>query len=456
LLLDPDLCFQVQTRLKVLMKADQTNRPWHPLRRIFFRLAFIFFTLEIFAMEFFVLVLFGGKSFISLATSAHKIFTPPFLYLNNRIFHFYYHPWGGYTFTNSLNLVRHITYLLLAVIGCAIWSVVDRQRPNYNKLAFWSNKVICVCLSGVMWGYGILKIFPVQMAMPDFADLLTPVGNLHPLTLLWTTLGYGTPYQIFTGIGEASAAILILFRRTRPIGLLILLVILSNVVILNYTYSVGVLGFSFLLLLMTIYLLSPHLKNLWLFFFSDQSVNQFTSHPQYGFTTPWKKFTIVALSVLVVGCTYIVNFNKAYSRYSEGSARSESKEYWEAKNFVLNGDTLAHLIEGDTIRWRYWSESVTNNALLVTLHTMNNGASETYSLTKDSVVHTLTLKENNTQHVAPILFTYSEIDKTNRRVQGIMKGQHIVADLRKINPVSTLKLLRVKRRMFETDPEEYY
>jgi hypothetical protein len=439
---------------KIMNTTDMYGH-WRPLKKIAFRFFFIFFILEVFVMDFIVI----WSGFNSSVLNWMETLTPPFLWLNNHIFHFHYRPVPGWTFTYSLDLVRNITYAGVALVGCLVWTILDRRNYNYNRLDFWFREILCIGLAGVMWAYGIIKVIPSQMSLPDSFELYNPIGNLHPFTLLWRTLGYGTPYKIFTGIGEILGAVLILPRRTRPIGLLILVTILLNIVILNYTFIISTvtLYFSFVLLLITLYLLIPYLRNLWRYFFTDQLVNQFIGQPpRYAFTTRWKKLAVMTFGVLMLGTTVCISsFKYAIPKYAEISTIRQSREYSEVKNFVLNGDTLNNLIVGDTIRWRFWTEQTFNNKTTVTLHKMNSYASERYSLTADSLNRTLTLKPNDRSNAGPIVLTYQDRGKRNWRLQGEMNGKQITADLQRVDPDTMLVLLRAKRKILLTDPEEF-
>lgn len=430
---------------------SNSETTWKFQEKILFRFFFIFFSLEIFTQDF-TGNWFGGNLFIW--DLGAKIFTPPFLWLNGHIFHFNYHPEDWTTFSGSLVLVRDIAYLFLSLIICLTWTIVDGNRKNYSKLNFWFGKVLCICLACTIFAYGITKVFPVQMMMPGFVDLHKPVGDLTPFDLLWLTMGYGKPYQIFTGIGEVLGAVLILFRPTKPIGLIILFIVLLNVVMLNYTYVIGVLEFSILLLLVTIYLLFPYFKNLWLFFFSNQFVNQSINLRDYKISTPWKKYTVTSLGLIVVATTFILNTNAGYSRYTRFEAINNSRNYSAVKFFVINNDTLKNHIEGDTIRWRFWSERVVDEKLMVTLCVMNTRASRSYFLKRDSVGKILTLMPVNKKDTSQIKFTWNDLDKINWHLDGVVKGQHITADLQKINPDSTLRLFQVKREIFAMDKED--
>jgi hypothetical protein len=431
----------------------EVNPEWHVLKKSLFRFFFVFFPLQILTQDFTGNWWLG--KILSVWKLGEKFFTPPFLWLNDHVFHLYYHPPNWTTFSPSLNLIRHITYTAVALVACLVWTIVDKKRTDYIKLNFWFSKVLCICLSCTVMVYGLIKVIPLQMYKPTIAELQTPIGDLSPFNLLWITFGYGQPYQIFTGLGEVLGASLILFRRTRPLGLLILSVILSNVVVINYTYVVGVAGLSFLLLMITGYLFMPYLKNFGLFLFTDQLINQSIGVPNYTFNTKWKKNSVTALGALIVATNFLFTFNTARLAFASSASTERTRKYSIVKNFVANGDTLNNLILKDNFRWRFWSERISRDQLMVTLFVMDLSASKNYALTRDSINQTLTLKPLNKKDTVPLQFTYKETDKINWHLEGTVDGQQIVADLQKVSPDSTFKLLRIKRHIFETDQADY-
>jgi hypothetical protein len=431
------------------MKSIAEETHWSLWRKILFRFFFIFFSLEILNQHFLGNWFPGGYVWELGA----RIFTPPCLWLNDHFFHLYYKAESWTTFSASLVLIRMIVYLLLAFTGCLVWTLLQRKKANYNRLDFWFREVLCFCSACTMLFYGVIKIFPVQMRMPTFINLNGPVGDLTPFDLLWLMMGYGQPYQTFTGIGEAVGATLILFRRSRPIGLAILIGILSNIVLLNYTYVIGVQELSIVLLLISFYLFEPYLKNLWQFFFSNEPVSQLSGQFHYRIKSNWK-YLVYGIPITILLTSVVVNVNRVYKRQTLNRTINESRQYSEVKNFVVNSDTLKNLIEGDTIRWRFWSEWKSENRLQLSLNVMNTSATKTYFLTRDSVQQTITLKPSKETDTTSLQFKYKEVDKLNWHLEGIVNGSFIVADLQKIDPAKRLNLLRTKREFFMIDSPE--
>ena len=159
------------------------------------------------------------------------------------------------------NYVQNFVVLLLAVVGTLVWSMVDRRR-EYTRAHEWLTAFVRFTLAITMFGYGFMKIVPTQMPAPGPDRWIEPLGEYSPMGLLWTFMGYSYVYQVFTGLGEAIGGFLLCFRRTTTLGALLLTIVLSNVVMLNYTFDVPVKIYSTNLLIMAAFLLAPDFKRL--------------------------------------------------------------------------------------------------------------------------------------------------------------------------------------------------
>ena len=244
--------------------------PWTSWQRKAYRFFFIFLTLQVLT-ENFLGNLFGNTLFVWRL--GEKIFVPPCLWLNSHLFHFKYIPQSWTTFSGALHTIRDIVYLVLASAGAVIWTRLDRKAQHYDRQLYWFSKFLLAALSCIIYAYGIMKVFGAQMAKPSPATLRMGVGSLSPFELIWAAYGYGTPYQVFGGLVEVIGAVLILFSRTRVAGLLIIASVMINVIVLNYTFQIGVLVTSFYILLVALFLLAPYIPSLVKLFFCREKAD---------------------------------------------------------------------------------------------------------------------------------------------------------------------------------------
>src|SRR5262245_28206404 len=135
-------------------------------------------------------------------------------------------------------------YLSLAAIVCVVWSVLDRKRAGYDRMLYWLRTIVRYYVATFALSYGIIKIFALQMPFPSLSQLATPLGDLLPMRFSWLFIGYSFPYQVFSGVMETTAGLLLLYRRTITAGLFAAMGAFLNVVMINLSYDVPVKLFA--------------------------------------------------------------------------------------------------------------------------------------------------------------------------------------------------------------------
>ena len=159
----------------------------------------------------------------------------------------------------------------IALLATIVWTVVDRRRVEYADLMAWLRFGLRLTVAVAMLWYGSIKLFPMQVEPPSLAVLHEPVGNMSPMTMLWTLLGSNPGYERVCGAMETLCAVLLLFRRTALMGALLSLVVMSNVVLFNYFFDVPVKLYATNLLLMCVVLVAPDVRAMWDFFLSRKA-----------------------------------------------------------------------------------------------------------------------------------------------------------------------------------------
>jgi hypothetical protein len=155
-----------------------------------------------------------------------------------------------------------ITALAVAGAGALIWTVLDRRRREYRRVYAWLRVYLRYMLAALLLPYGMAKLVPAQFPTPSLVQLITPLGEFTRMRLLWLSIAAAPAYQIFTGACEVSGALLLLSRRTTTLGALILTASLSNVLVLNLAYGIGVQLNVSVYLLMAVVLLAPEARKL--------------------------------------------------------------------------------------------------------------------------------------------------------------------------------------------------
>jgi hypothetical protein len=241
------------------MERPRQDKPaWGPVRRVLFRFLFSYLVLYNFPFPLSFIPVYGGVLDDSYKEILHT--AVPWVgkhVLGVKALH---HPTGSGD--TAYDYVLLFCFLILALAATAVWTLLDRRRVHYAWLYQWLRVYVRFRLAAAMLKYGAFKVIPEQFGTPFPSDLLEPIGEGSPMHLLWTFMGSSIPYVIFTGAAEMLGGLLLAARRTTLLGALVCIGVLSNVVLLNFSYDVPVKLFSSHLLLMAVFLAAPGLKRL--------------------------------------------------------------------------------------------------------------------------------------------------------------------------------------------------
>ena len=178
------------------------------------------------------------------------------------------------------------------------------------------------------------------MPFPNAEELFKPFGDYNRAFLLFNFIGASPGYSVFTGVCEFLAATLVLFRRTRVLGALLMLTILVNILSLNIFYNVMQKLLVINLLIVTTYILSPFLSrlaNFFIFLRPDSLIEE-----TYNFNTPWKKYLLSALLIIPVWVSFSTVLRGINVARSD-QFREQQKVY-RVMSFVSDDDTLPPLL----------------------------------------------------------------------------------------------------------------
>ncbi|SKB37448.1 hypothetical protein [Daejeonella lutea] len=198
----------------------------------------------------------------------------------------------------TYNYILLLFISVVAFLGCVIWSMLDRHRLNYQKLYYWLTVAVRFYLALMLINYGMVKIIKLQFPFPSLSRLSSTYGESSPMGLAWTFLGFSTGYNMFMGVAELLG-ILLLFRRTIALGAIIALMTTANVMAVNYFYDVPVKILSTALVSMSLYLLVPNVKRLFVFFIYGEATKLRTIEPPV-YAKKWIPKAIPVLKILLI------------------------------------------------------------------------------------------------------------------------------------------------------------
>lgn len=246
-------------------------------------------------------------------------------------------------------------YFLLSVAasGAFVWSIADRKRKSYRQLNYLLCLFIRYSLALTAFLYGMDKVFALQMPFPLTSQLATPLGDLLPMRFSWMFIGYSTPYQVFSGVMEVIVALLLLYRRTATLGVMLATAVFINVMMLNLCYDIPVKLFSMNLVLLCLYLLANEYRRIACFFVLNKPASACSVY-DYSLTKKWMRISriIIKLGIVFMLCK---SFYEELDRYRQVGTTKNHKDFkpgvYDVTRYVVNRDTLPALIS-DTIRWK--------------------------------------------------------------------------------------------------------
>src|SRR5688572_9108597 len=341
----------VETPVRAVHPDAPPQIVWPLWQRVGFRFLFVYLLLQITPWEWFSAIPGTGIVFRAYAQALNAAVQ----FSNDRIFHvrdtLVQVNGSGDT---SWAWTAMWMYMVIAGIVALVWSIADRKRPNYERLAYWLRLIVRYFLASVALSYGIIKLFALQMPFPSLSQLATPLGDLLPMRFSWLFIGYSFKYQFFSGAMETLAGLLLLHNRTVTAGLFAAVGAFLNVVMINLSYDVPVKLFSMHLLFCSLFLLALDWRRLLNFLVLNRHVLPTTAW-DFPFQKPWQRWGGMAVKVFFLWQILLQPLQNSWNRYQVVNAPPAQglfrQGFYDVRHFVVNGDTIA-AASGDTLRWR--------------------------------------------------------------------------------------------------------
>jgi uncharacterized membrane protein YphA (DoxX/SURF4 family) len=416
---------QIQAETEALPQEADARPRWNITKRVAFRFAFAYFVLYIipFPVEFLPFT----SSLIQKYTDLWQAIVP---WVGRRILHLSYEitVFQNGSGDTTYNYVQVLCFLALAAAAATIWSVLDRRRPNYERLHQWLRLYVRFSLAGAMIAYGAIKVIPLQMPAPHLTRLIEPYGDSSPMGLLWTFVGASKGFEIFTGCAEMLGGVLLIFPRTTTLGALICFADTTQIFILNMCYDVPVKLYSFHLLIMSVFLLAPDFRRLANLFLFNRGVE--AARLQRLFRRRW--LDRVALAVQILFGLYLIGSSlyggyQRYKVYGEHAPRPPLYGIWSVDEFSLDGQARPPLLT-DATRWQ---RAIFQSPGFLTIQPMS-GPNQSFRLDLDMGNKTLSLgKRDDPDWKAE--FTFDQPAPESITLEGEWEGHRTYARLIRVD-----------------------
>ena len=303
----------------------------------------------------------GGFNDTGLAVRWGHVFTAPGMWIARHVFHVAGPMTNGRNGDNG-DVAEEFARLLLAVVigvvASLIWTMRDRERPRAGWVPETTRVLLRYSIALGLISYGIAKLLPQQF--PPIAPFVYEqrVGELRPMSLLWTFMQYSRPYAFFGGLMEMVAVLLLCFRRTATLGAIVSLAVMSNVMLLNYAYDVPVKLYATMIVVSSAVLLLYDLPRLTAFFLTNRTAppsDDSFIHRRLGPTTRW---TLKTLAVGTVIISSVVAMGPSADAREPEHTRVGPNGTWAVTSFRRTGQPLDSIPAGT--RWTRLIVSPTN------------------------------------------------------------------------------------------------
>jgi hypothetical protein len=310
-------------------------------------------------------------------------------------------------------------YVLLAVVGCLVWSILDRRRKNYAWLGYWLRTAIRYYIALECFQYGIIKLFCLQMPAPSLSQLATPLGDFGAMRLCWMYMGYSNPYQVFSGTMEIVAGLLLLYRRTVTLGLLAGLGVFINVMTMNLSYDIPVKGYSMELTLSCLFLLFWDRQRLFSFLALNMSAGGTRLYEPVDRGRGIRIARIVlkvCFIYVAIGETIYADGDRYLALHKAGVAGPIRQGVYAVSVFAVNRDTIPPSF-ADSIQWKdviFDSRGRGSVNCPDTIFARKYGYGRgLFHYEMDTVAHLLTMTRSTTDH-SLVMRCHYELPDNNR------------------------------------------
>ena len=268
--------------------------------------------------------------------------------------------------------------------------------------------------------YGLSKVFYLQFIYPNDIALEKTLGDMSPMGLMWTFMGSSMGYTMFVGWLEFFGGLFLIFRRTTTLGALMTFGVMLNVFMLNMCYDVPVKLLSLHMVLMSLFILYPVVKEIGSFFFSREEVIR-GKMPFFDYKEASNFMLIIKVGLLTVMMIRMVHGN--YTTYKS----RVQPHIFTKKHFVTDQKLIRDKIELDSIPdYKKWKTISTMTSKLLCVEYVDKHKTY-YELEINESNQYIDLKRREETKFKRL--TYTSDGFGNKIVTGIFYGDSISVTL---------------------------
>lgn len=324
------------------------------------------------------------------------------------------------------------TIIILSLVIASLWTILDKKENESRSFEYWLHNLIRYNLITVSFSYGIIKLFGLQMPFPNLSQLATPLGEFLPMRFSWMFIGYSQPYEFFSGLMEVTVGLLLLYRRTIPLGLIIGLGVFINVFAMNMCYDIPVKLYSMQIVICCLFLLAIDSRKYLNFFVFNKSTIPTTGY-NYHFTKRWQKIGRIVLKVtfiiLAVGFT-IFSCIDWYGQTNTLETSVIPQGVYNIKTFKKNNQIIT-IESTDSLAWKDFIFDKGKQGSIRTADTTfwNNYGRAYFIYETDKTKQMIHFKEGMSDTVALFKMKYKFVNKNTLQLEGVFKKDTLFYEL---------------------------
>jgi hypothetical protein len=249
-----------------------------------------------------------------------------------------------------------LVLLGISIIGGLIWTALDKKRTEYNVLYYWLTVIVRYRAAIGIIGFAFTKVLPVQMPYPSTGILNTNFGDLTAQKIYWLSISIVPWYQVFAGVVELTAGVLLFFRKTAVLGAIILFGALGDIVYVNFAYDGGVHVYSSYFVLFAAFILAKEIPKIYHLFILERYTVPVNFNLE--FKAKWLQTTRLLLKAGVIFLFLFVFFyiqlnNFLYDPYKQPAAKGVPalRGYYQVEEFKLNNHVIPYSPQ-DSVAWQ--------------------------------------------------------------------------------------------------------
>lgn len=208
-------------------------------------------------------------------------------------------------------------------------------------------------LATMIISYAFAKIFETQfVTQPSIYD--RPIDSLTGFQLTWYYYGYSYWYGLVIASTQILSSILLFFRKTTRIGIILFLTFMINILLVDFAYEIhGAKGMAIILTIMALFILLSDYKALFKYFIKEPSL--FQNVDQANWINKVHKAKYIYIPLVFIGFTILITtlknkymgHNKFYGTWE--NIDTSERLYFEAANtFQINKKCeLSNFVSGE-------------------------------------------------------------------------------------------------------------